>query len=203
MTPRAVRVLECGLPRELTPGQPLEYPMSEHQKPLPAFIPRFHALYERGAPGDCWEWQGSRLPKGYGQFYGGGGAKAGSLYAHRASYAIHVGLIPNGLHVLHRCDNPPCVNPGHLFLGTCADNHRDMINKGRALTRERNPQAKITVEIARRIVAEYDRGDVSQATLGERYGISRHAVGTIVRGDRWGLRAERRSFAQLRGRRTR
>jgi hypothetical protein len=78
---------------------------------------------------DCWLWMGSRnaLRYGYG-VYGKGGK-----YAHRLSWEIHHGRpIPPGMNILHRCDNPPCVNPDHLFLGTQADNVVDMVRKGRA-----------------------------------------------------------------------
>lgn len=76
----------------------------------------------------CWEWQGHRLPKGYGHFRG---LTAKNVKAHRFAYELLVGPIPDGLRVLHRCDNPPCVNPVHLFLGTDKDNSDDKIAKGR------------------------------------------------------------------------
>lgn len=77
----------------------------------------------------CWEWTGSRDRKGYGKI-AKGGAPTIPLLAHRVSWAIHHGD-PGDLCVLHRCDNPPCVRPDHLFLGTIADNNRDMTQKGR------------------------------------------------------------------------
>jgi len=80
----------------------------------------------------CWEWRGRGNQSGYGQlFVGYDGIASRPVLAHRASWRINVGPIPNGLCVLHRCDNPPCVNPGHLFLGTRLVNNRDMIAKGR------------------------------------------------------------------------
>lgn len=77
--------------------------------------------------GECWEWQGYRIDKGYGRLRHEGGKKL----AHRVSYEAFVGAIPDGMCVLHKCDNPPCVNPDHLFLGTNLDNVKDCINKGR------------------------------------------------------------------------
>jgi hypothetical protein len=72
----------------------------------------------------CWLWTGAKAPPwNYG--------RTGQLWAHRVSYELHVGPITEGLYVLHRCDNPPCVNPSHLFLGTAADNVQDMMAKGR------------------------------------------------------------------------
>jgi hypothetical protein len=75
----------------------------------------------------CWEWDAMRDRKGYGILMSG----PKRLRAHRISYEIHFGPIPDGLFILHRCDNPPCVNPAHLFLGTLADNNRDKTAKGR------------------------------------------------------------------------
>lgn len=74
--------------------------------------------------GDCWIWIGSRLPSGYGRIGGRG-------YAHRVSWALANGPIPAGMCILHRCDNPPCVNPSHLWIGTVADNMHDRDRKGR------------------------------------------------------------------------
>lgn len=78
--------------------------------------------------GECWVWTGSRLKSGgYGLFCEGGITHR----AHRRSWELSHGEIPGGLFVLHRCDNPPCVRPSHLFLGTQADNNKDMTSKGR------------------------------------------------------------------------
>lgn len=80
-----------------------------------------------GAPDDCWEWGGSPDHDGYGVVSWGGT----QYKAHRVAYELHVGPIPEGLVVRHNCDNPPCVNPAHLLLGTQADNVRDMHERGR------------------------------------------------------------------------
>lgn len=78
-------------------------------------------------PTACWEWQGTKTRKGYGQL----GTAGRAQYAHRVSWELHNGTIPNGLIVCHRCDNPPCVNPTHLFLGSYTDNLKDALAKHR------------------------------------------------------------------------
>lgn len=88
---------------------------------------RFIEKLEKGSPEECWEWKYSRIKTGYGNFHFG----RTKLKAHRVSYLIFVGKIPDGICVLHRCDNPPCCNPAHLFLGTHLENIRDAVAKGR------------------------------------------------------------------------
>lgn len=90
---------------------------------------RFWEKVDKSAGQDgCWLWTAALNNKGYGFFYPHHGERE---YAHRFSYALAYGPIPEGMKVLHRCDNPPCCNPAHLFLGTMADNTQDMMKKGR------------------------------------------------------------------------
>jgi hypothetical protein len=106
---------------------PASYPMSPFatREGLPD---RFWARVDSSQPDGCWIWKGRRTTRGYGTVNAGLGK---NLAAHRASWQIHNGPIPDGLWVLHHCDNPSCVRPDHLFLGTHDDNMRDMALKGR------------------------------------------------------------------------
>lgn len=79
----------------------------------------------------CWIWTGATHPNGYGHLRGEGGVAAPFVYAHRAVYELTFGPIPDGLSVCHTCDNPRCVRPDHLWLGTASDNMRDCVAKGR------------------------------------------------------------------------
>jgi len=78
--------------------------------------------------GDCWVWTGHRTPNGYGQVTG---YSFTETYAHRLSWTMANGPIPGGMWVLHHCDNPPCINPDHLYIGTAADNAQDRERRGR------------------------------------------------------------------------
>jgi hypothetical protein len=93
---------------------------------------RFARHYTKMSSG-CWEWTGCRLKTGYGKFNTGktSEGETKTVYAHRFSYELHFGPIPEGLIVCHRCDNPRCVNPDHLFVGSHVDNVRDAVLKGR------------------------------------------------------------------------
>lgn len=87
---------------------------------------KFFSLVNKNSPNGCWEWEGSRDKDGYGMIW-----VVNEQRAHRASYAIHVKPIPKGLWVLHKCDNPPCVNPDHLFLGDHRINTQDAVDRNR------------------------------------------------------------------------
>lgn len=95
-----------------------------------------------GPKRECWEWQGTRLPSGYGRIGIAGKGQGVTDLTHRVAYRIANGEIPPGMEVCHTCDNPPCCNPDHLFLGTHADNMRDMSAKGRAHRQPNRPGLK-------------------------------------------------------------
>lgn len=96
--------------------------------------------------GHCWEFQGSRSQKmGHGRIALDDGRIRG---AHRAAYELAVGPVPDGMCVLHACDNPPCVNPAHLWLGTMADNNHDRSAKGRSRNQWTGPLAKSPPDLA-------------------------------------------------------
>jgi hypothetical protein len=139
----------------------------------------------------CWLWTGALAGGGYG-YLGRGGQGAGNVQAHRASWEIHNGPIPDGLWVLHRCDNRQCVSPAHLFLGTQSDNMRDMVGKGRAASAEtkargeRNAAAKLTAEQVTEIRAACAAGGRGIRTaLALKYGVCRTTITYAARGDTW------------------
>jgi hypothetical protein len=112
---------------------------SRLRKPWPG---RFWEKVSYGDPGGCWEWLGTKQPKGYGQIKMAGGRQ---VKAHRMAYQLaKPSMFDPALHVLHACDNPGCVRPGHLFQGTDLDNARDRDAKGQRDVRgERNGRAKL------------------------------------------------------------
>jgi hypothetical protein len=123
--------------------------------------------------GPCWEWKGAKHGNGYGKV--GNGKQTATT--HRLAYTAWVASIPEGMAVLHRCDNRACINPDHLFLGTIADNHADMRAKGR-----QNDPVKITDEQVAAIRAAYTGQYGQQAKIAREYGVSQAFVSLVVRG---------------------
>jgi hypothetical protein len=112
--------------------------------------------------------------------------KGRSESAHRVAWELERGPIPEGLLVCHRCDNPSCVNPSHLFLGTQGDNMRDKVAKGRHDTRgERNARARLTEGQVWEIKSILAAGQLSHREIGALFGVARGAVGDIHCGRKW------------------
>lgn len=153
-------------------------------RPRQSLEDRFRRIGWATTAGGCWEWKGSRNGRGYGQVSSGRRSASGHMQpmlAPRASWEIHRGPIPPGMAICHTCDNPPCVNPEHLFLGTRRDNNADMARKRRSLNGERSPQSKLTDSQVDAIRERYAAGGVSQEALAAEYGISRSYVSMLAR----------------------
>ena len=143
---------------------------------------RFFRHVEKTAT--CWLWTGAVQKRGhpYGKFRVR--EQNRTVRAHRMAYELTYGVVPNGLAVLHRCDNPRCVNPEHLFLGTQAENQADMKAKGRQARGERIAGAKLTWEEVREIRALSASGQNS-VVLGKRFGVASSIVRRIIAGKIW------------------
>lgn len=144
-------------------------------------------MVDRRSPDECWPWTGSKNPRGYGQLTasGGSGSPRLTLRAHRLAYEFAYGAIPDGLHVLHHCDNRPCCNASHLFLGTNDDNHEDKRTKGRGAKGERMGAAKLTEAQVLDIRRRHASGGVSQRALSREYGVAPGRVCEILSGKAW------------------
>ncbi len=134
---------------------------------------------------DCWEWTGAVTTEwGYGRLRYSGH----DFTAHRCSYEYAYGVIPDGLFVLHKCDNPPCVKPTHLFLGTAKDNTQDMLAKGRAARIGARGMANRTAKLTDSTVIEmrerYARGE-RVADLAAEVGIIDSYARLIIKGKAW------------------
>lgn len=132
---------------------------------------------------DCWLWQGGLAPSGYGYFTI---KPVRNVHAHRAAWILTFGAIPDGLFVLHGCDNKRCVNPAHLFLGTQRDNIRDFDGKGLRQRGEQHPRTRHTAEDIREMRRLRAEEGLSFRAIGQRFGIRAEAVWKIFHGKRWG-----------------
>jgi hypothetical protein len=129
----------------------------------------------------CWEWTGALNSAGYGNLRTNGK----NFSAHRMSYHMHYGVHPGEMFVCHRCDNRRCVRPSHLFLGTAADNTRDMDQKGRGRLRgERNGYSSMSTEDIP-YIREWARQGFSQAKIAKAFSVHRETIGCILRGHTW------------------
>ncbi len=145
----------------------------------------FWAQVEKGAPDECWLWTGTLAQKGYGRF--------GDYAAHRVSWEIAFGPIPEGLTVVnqtgsrtllvcHRCDTRACVNPAHLFLGTQADNQRDKVGKGRAARGDTHGRSSLPVAMGLEVRRLANEG-WTQWDLAQRFGVGRGPIRRFLNPD--------------------
>lgn len=152
---------------------------------------KFWGKVDKRGPDECWEWPVSN-PRSYGSF----SLNKVAYRTHRLSYELHNGPIPDGMFICHKCDNPPCCNPNHLFAGTHQDNMRDMAEKGRwvRVPRDeksvnhcfgaRNHSTKLTETNAAQIKARMARGDAKRA-LAREFGVDVSIMRQIAKGKIW------------------
>lgn len=206
-----ILVQQCSVTNCVNPAHLVPSTFAEINQRHRASAGRFWARVDRRGPDECWEWTGYRLRLGYGRLTYHGRTTA----AHRLAYAFAHGPIPEGLFICHRCDNPPCCNPAHLFLGTVADNNADMRAKGRHRTGDQHPlrlhpeccargdrsgarthperlrrgsaagPAKLTDDQVRAIRTRWEQGGISQRVLGRAYGVSPSHISGIVHRRFW------------------
>jgi len=156
-----------------------------------SLLTRFHRNVRAGADDACWEWQGQRHSFGHGTIASGGAEFGGRrVLAHRLAWELANGRpVPDGMCVLHRCDNPPCCNPAHLFLGTDADNVADMMRKGRhsvanRATGARNGRARLSWDMVRSARARHASGESARA-IARSLGVAPATIDKIVHGKAW------------------
>lgn len=141
-----------------------------------------------GGPSACWLWTGPRDRKGYGRLSRGRRGE-GMVSAHRAAWELAHGPIPAGMFVCHRCDNPPCCNPAHLFVGTASDNNRDMREKGRyvhvAVVGTDHGSAKLNPEAVREIRRAWEEDRTKQRDLAARFGVNQQVVWSVIHRRAW------------------
>lgn len=131
--------------------------------------------------GDCLVWTRYCHTGGYGYMR----IKGRACFVHRLAWELMNGPIPKGLWVLHKCDNPPCFNVNHLFLGSHIDNERDKINKNRQAIGSRHGRSKLTEEDVISIRNNYANNTVSQYLLAKKYGVCQAQISNIIRKKKW------------------
>jgi len=135
---------------------------------------RFWSKVKKAGPDDCWEWQASFGSVGYGQFYFDGKPRG----AHRVAYLLEIGEIPEGMQILHSCDNRACCNPAHLHVGTDSQNKQERAQR-------RNTE-KLTIAEVHQIRELLQENELSQSQIGKRFGVSQAVVSAICCKKIWG-----------------
>jgi len=141
---------------------------------------RFWSKVAIGGPDDCWEWTAGKDRCGYGGFKMGGRP----FQSHRVSWELANGAIPDGILACHKCDNPGCVNPAHLFLGTNADNAADREAKGRGARGGNHYRSKLTDADVRKIRGLLKGGEIHRE-IAVRFGVSSSTIRHISTGYTW------------------
>lgn len=154
----------------------------EHIRLLSTWEDRFWRFVDKKGDDECWNWTANKDRRGYGLFNNSITTKA-----HRLSWIISNGDIPDGMVICHKCDNPSCVNPNHLFIGTIKDNNLDKEAKGRArgTPGERNFGAILNEKQVNAIRFLYDSGKFSTYDLSDIFQVSRNAISRIVNRITW------------------
>ena len=164
-------------------GEPQKFLMGHggrRGKPFKTPEELFWPRVDKRGDGECWNWTGTLQGGGYGHF-----GSAGKTYlAHRFSYTLAKGEIPEGMVVRHTCDNPKCVNPSHLLVGTHQDNSNDAVERGRTARGERSGVAKLTEADVVEIRARYADGQ-SMSGIARDLGASRDSVRAVAEGRTW------------------
>ena len=154
------------------------------------YIDSFHSKYQKLDNG-CWEWTRGRFETGYGKFNSRATKYGLSTYAHVTSWILHYDQVPHGHEVCHSCDNRPCVNPQHLFLGTHQDNMDDAVMKGRMyewkrLSGEEHGRSKLTQSQ----VEDIKKDPRNRRVIAQDYGISLSRISKIKLGHTWARRTD-------------
>lgn len=149
---------------------------------------RFWEKVKRGNLNRCWEWIGGRNANGYG-LYGISPTRTSHVgfLAHRIAFYLTYGKFPEEAHICHHCDNPPCCNPKHLYLGNPQLNNADKVAKGRQQTGMKHHMHKLTDDEVREIRRKYAVGNTSLSILAAEYGVAIGTVHPIVRRRTWKL----------------
>lgn len=145
---------------------------------------RFWPKVDKSGVDECWVWTARCHRQGYGLLSEWDGKRRTRLLAHRLAWEFTFGPIPVGLCVLHSCDNPPCVNPAHLFVGTHQDNIADMVRKGRQCRGACSPNARLTEDDVRAIRERFAAGENYRA-LGAEFGIHPEYVYKLAARRNW------------------
>lgn len=143
---------------------------------------RLWAKIDRRGPNECWPWLGYLNPAGYGVI---GRRDRGTKLVHRLIYELVHGPLPSHLACCHRCDNPPCCNPAHLFAGTHKVNMMDKQRKGRQVNGSRHGSARLTEDEVAQIRRRYTAGGVLQRELAAEFGVTQSAISLVISGTNW------------------